>query len=214
MDARRDGALRFRVLGPRDRAEAAAIAGDAFAGNRFYEDAFGLDRKGFAAYWDAFLALALYDRSARVLGADIDGELGAVVVLAYHEFPSAKNACRFVLRLCARIGLRRSWSYLRFVVAYDRAMRRPRAEELRESRGLWLMASPRAARRRAGAALARYAVEHARGEGREISTGFVDAGNEPLLALYRRQGYTIGPRFRFAGHWATVIELRGGGAPC
>jgi ribosomal protein S18 acetylase RimI-like enzyme len=214
MDAARERRLRFRVLGPSDRAEAAAIAGKAFAGNRFYEDAFGLDREGFAAYWDAFLSLALCDRSARVLGVEADGRLEALVVVAYHGFPSAGGALRFVSRLTSRIGLRRAWGYLRFLAGYDRAMRRPRCEERREARGLWLMADPQAARPRVGAALMRFTAGYLRAEGKEILTGFVDAGNVPLLAFYRRLGYRIGPRFRFAGHWATVAELKRGGAPC
>jgi ribosomal protein S18 acetylase RimI-like enzyme len=213
MDARPDGAVRFRVLRPEDRTDAVAIAAEAFAGNRFYEDMFGLDRERFVAYWDAFLALALNDPSARVLGAEADGTLGAVVVLAYHGFPSAAGAVRFLSRLIGRIGLRRTLGYLRFVVAYGRAMRRPRAELRREARGLWLMASPQGARRRLGAAVARFAAAQACGEGRNLCTGFVDAGNAPLLAFYRRMGYGIGPRFRLAGSWAAVIELKSGGSP-
>ncbi len=214
MDAVRERGLRFRVLGPSDHAGAAAIAGEAFAGNRFYEDVAGLDREGFAAYWDAFLSLALGDRSARVLGVELDGKLGALVVVAYHGFPSARGAIRFVSKLTPRIGLRRAWGYLRFVAAYDRAMRRPRCEERREARGLWLMADSRTARPRVGAALMRFTAGYLRAEGKEILTGFVDAGNIPLLAFYRRLGYRLGPRFRFAGHWATIAELRSGGAPC
>ena len=160
------------------------------------------------------MTLALDDRSARVLGVDVDGQLGAVAVVAYHGFPSAGGASRFVWRLLRRIGLGRTLGYLRFAAAYDRAMHRPRAEERREARGLWLMAKPRTGHPRIGAALVRFTAEHARGEAKEICTGFVDAGNEPLLAFYRRLGYRIGPRFRFADHWAVVAELRIGGRSC
>ena len=108
MNARPDEARRFRVLGPEDRAEAASIAEEAFAGNAFYEDVLGFDREAFTAYWDAFTALALGDRFARVLGVDVGGGLGAVVVVAYHGFPGTGGALRFVARLLARNGLRRT----------------------------------------------------------------------------------------------------------
>jgi ribosomal protein S18 acetylase RimI-like enzyme len=214
MSARPDEALRFRVLGPEDRAEAAAVAAEAFAGNGFYQDALGFDRRAFPAYWEAFIALALGDRCARVLGVELGGELEAVVVVAYDGFPGTGGAFRFVARLLARVGPRRTCAYLHFVASYDRAMRRPRAVRRDEARGLWLMARARGARPRTGASLARFAADRARAEGKRALTGLVDAGNGPLLAFYRRLGYRIGSRFRLAGHWAAVVELELGERPC
>jgi ribosomal protein S18 acetylase RimI-like enzyme len=198
--------LRFRRLEPRDHDDAAGIAFEAFAGDRFYEESVGFDADGFARYWDVFLALALRDRGARVYGAEVAGRPAAILVVAHHGFPTPLRGLGFLMTLLARVGPRRTLAYLRFVAAYDRAMRRPRAHEAREARGLWLMASARATRPRVGAALARFVVEQSREEGKSLCTGFVDAGNAPLLAFYRRAGFRVGPRFPFLGRWAVIVE--------
>ncbi|MBI5836398.1 MAG: hypothetical protein HZB25_04050 [Candidatus Eisenbacteria bacterium] len=197
----------MRRLGPEDRAGAAAIAREAFRGNRFYHRALGLDEDAFAAYWDEFMALALKDPGARVFGAEWRGTLCGVLVAARHEFPQAGAAAVFLLTLARRIGPRGLARYLCFVGAYERAMRRPRAECRLEARGLWLMASPRAAVR-VGPSLMRAAVAAMRDEGCVLYTGFVDADNEALLAFYRRLYFVPGRCFRFAGGWAVIVERR------
>jgi ribosomal protein S18 acetylase RimI-like enzyme len=202
--------LSFRVLGPADRAQAATIADKAFAGNPFYEDALGFDAKSFSSYWDAFLSLVLADPGARVFGAEAGGDLGAVLVVAYHGFPEPLRGFRFLVSLLSGIGVRRSLHYLRFVAAYERAMRRPKTDEAREARGLWLMSKPVASHPRIGSALVRFAIGRSAEEGKTLCTGFVDAGNRPLLAFYRRSGFRIGPRFEFSGRWAATVARDGG----
>jgi ribosomal protein S18 acetylase RimI-like enzyme len=214
MTPQHDTSLCFRRLGPRDRGEAVAIAGEAFAGNRFYEESLGFDARAFAAYWDAFLQLALRDPSARVLGVDVDGRLGAVLAIAYQGFPGPWRGLCFILSLLRRIGLRRTLTYLRFVADYERAMHQPETDASREARGLWLMARSRANHPRIGSALARFVVAYVSAEGRDLCTGFVDAGNVPLLAFYRRIGFRIGPFFPFHGRWAVRVERDGRRGTC
>ena len=209
MDAVPENELSFRLLGPVDRAQAAAIADKAFAGNSFYEDALGFDAEAFSSYWDAFLALALADPSARVFGAETGGDLGAVLVIAYHGFPKPLRGLRFFLALLSGIGARRSLHYLRFVATYGRAMRRPKPDEAREARGLWLMSRPVASHPRIGSALVRFAIARSAEDGKTLNTGFVDAGNRPLLAFYRRSGFRIGPRFIFSSRWAATVARDG-----
>ena len=114
--------------------------------------------------------------------------------------------------MVSRVGPWRALVYLRFVAAYERAMRRPRAQEVREGRGLWLMADRRASHPRIGAALARFAVERAGEDGKSLCTGFVDGDHRSLLAFYRRLGFRVGPLFPFFGRWAVVVERDRGGA--
>ncbi len=205
MDTVPESELSFRLLGPADGVQAAAIADEAFAGNSFYEDALGFDAKAFSSYWDAFLSLALADPGARVFGAEISGDLCAVLVVAYHGFPAPLRGLRFLLALLSSIGARRSLHYLRFVAAYERAMRRPKPDQAREARGLWLMSRPVASHPRIGSALVRFAIGRMAEDGRTLYTGFVDAGNRPLLAFYRRSGFRIGTRFEFSGRWAATV---------
>jgi len=214
MTPQHDAPLSFRRLGPCDRGEAAGIACEAFAGNQFYEESLGFDARAFAAYWDAFLRLALRDPWARVLGVDVDGRLGAVLAVGYEGFPGRWSGLCFIVSLFRRIGLRRTLTYLRFVADYERAMHRPETEAGREARGLWLMASPRATHPRIGSALARFVVAYVSAEGRDLCTGFVDAGNVPLLAFYRRIGFRIGPFFPFHGRWAVRVERDGRRGTC
>lgn len=214
MALQHDAVPLFRRLRPGDRSEAAAIAIDAFDGNRFYEESLGFDAGAFARYWDAFLRLALRDSSARVMGVEVDGRLAAVLVLGYHGFPNPWRGLCFLGSLLRRIGPWRTLRYLRFVVDYDRVMARPESDEAREARGLWLMASSRASHPRIGSALARFVVGHALSEGRDLCTGFVDAGNAPLLAFYRRVGFRVGPFFPFHGRWAVRVERDGRWETC
>jgi ribosomal protein S18 acetylase RimI-like enzyme len=205
-----------------DAGDAARILGAAFRGNRFYHAALGFDDASFAGYWECLVALALRDRGARTLGLRLDGRLYGVLLCGIHGFPSPVNGARFLLALARRVGPRRWLRYLRFVADYDRAMRRPAADRPRETRGLWLAVDPAAPEAGLGAALVRECTRRMCAEGRPLVTAFVDAGNRPLLALYRRLGFTTLRRLPFAGLGAAVLELRadapaprrGGGAPC
>jgi hypothetical protein len=197
-----------RRLGPADRDAAARVARAAFRGNRFYHAAMGFDERAFAAYWDAFFTLALGDPGARAFGAELGGSLAGVLVACTDGFPSMPRAVRFVGTLLHRTGPRATLRYLRFVGAFERAMHRPRAERRLEARGLWLMVEPGAAAR-LGPALLRAAMEAMALEGRPLYTGFVDAGDERLLAYYRRQGLVQVRCLWFAGGWAAVVERRG-----
>jgi len=206
-------AIRVRRLERSDRPAAARVAREAFRGNRFYHQALGFSERAFSAYWDAFLSLALEDPRARVFGADTGGALSGVLVACFEGFPAAGRAARFLGTLLRRVGPVATARYLRFVGSYEQAMRRPREEHHIEARGLWLMVRPRA-EARLGPTLVRTAVRELAAEGHTLYTGFVDAGDERLLAFYRRQGFRPRRCFRFAGSWAAVVERRAEARPC
>lgn len=205
-----------------DAGQAARIFAAAFRGNRFYRAALGFDDGAFAGYWECLMALALRDPGARALGIRLGGRLYGVLLCGVHGFPTPRNGTRFLLGLARRVGPRRWLRYLRFVVEYDRAMHRPAAERRLECRGLWLAVDPAAPAPGLGAALVRECTRRMCAEGRPLITAFVDAGNRPLLVLYRRLGFTTLRQVPCAGLSAAILELRadapaprrGGGAPC
>lgn len=200
--------VRFRQLGPDDRAGAARLAAAAFRGNQFYERAIGFDAAVFDTFWDLFFELALADSHSRVYGLDWGVDVVAVLVAGFDGFPETMRGLRFLGVLLSRIGLRRWFRYLRFVAAYDRAMRRPRADRRIEARGLWLMVRPDAGRAGLGSRLVSGAFEALRPEGKLLITGFVDAGEPRLIAFYQRLGFDVGPSFPFRGGVAALIERR------
>lgn len=197
---------RVRLLTAADAPRAASLAHAAFRGNRFYESSMGLDERTFAIFWREFLALALADRRCRVYGIDAAGALQGLVVVTYRGFPAPARAARYLARLLPRLGARRALRYLRFVHAYDRAMRRPRAEEEGEARAYWLLVSADAPVRGLGSRLVRGACSLIHREGYGLVTGFVDGANAPLHLFYRRLGFSVGTAFDFLGAPACRIE--------
>jgi len=199
--------VRTRLLSEADAARAARLAHDAFGSDAFYERVMGFDARAFAVFWGEFFRLALRDARCRVFGIDVSGELQGVLVVTLHGFPATAHAVGYLRRLLARLGPRRLLRYLRFVRAYERAMRRPPAEEEREARCYWLFVSPSAPMRGLGSRLLRTAGITLHRAGYPLATGFVDAGNERLLRLYRRLGISIGSPFPFFGAYAARIEI-------
>ncbi|NIM49952.1 MAG: GNAT family N-acetyltransferase [Gemmatimonadales bacterium] len=204
-------AVRFRRLGLSDAAAVAHSATAAFAGSAFYQRALGLDDRRFARYWAAFFRLAFADPAARVFAFDDAGRVNAAVAVAYDGFPRPLTGLRFLLRLLWRIGASAWLKYLRFVRAYSHVMHRPAGDRRVEACGLWLFVDPGARGAGLGADLVRTALDAVRAEGKTLATGFVDAGNQPLLTFYRRLGFTISPPFDFLGLPAATIERRFGG---
>ncbi|UCC49904.1 MAG: GNAT family N-acetyltransferase [Gemmatimonadota bacterium] len=204
----RDGnaLIRFRQLGPSDRTAIAGLAAAAFDGNRFYQNALGLDARRFALYWDAFFHLALRDSAAAVYGLEQNGRLEAAAAVAFDGFPRASRGARYLLTLLRRLGFRAWLRYLRFVRAYERVMRRPAPERQLEACGLWLFVRPDAASAGLGSRLARDSIEAVRARGKLLITGLVDASNRPLLSFYHRLAFAVTPPFPFAGMPAAVIE--------
>ena len=200
-------APRIRLLRGEDAPIAARLAHEAFQHNAFYERVMGLDARAFGGYWCEFFRLALGDPRCRVYGISARDELQGALVVALHGFPGTARGARFLWRLLARVGPRRLLHYLRFVRGYERVMRRPASEMQREARCYWLFVSPSAPVRGLGSRLFRAAVAALHGEGFDLATGFVDAGNGPLLQLYRRLGLAIGPTFRFLGVDAVRVEI-------
>ncbi len=198
---------RVRLLEAADAPRAASLAHAAFRGNRFYESSMGLDERTFAIFWREFLALALADRRCRVYGIEAAGALQGLVVITFRGFPAPARGARYLVRLLPRLGLHRALRYLRFVHAYDRAMRRPRAEEEREGRAYWLLVAADAPVRGLGSRLVRGAGTLLHWEGLELLTGFVDGSNAPLHLFYRRLGFSVGPAFDFFGAPACRIEI-------
>lgn len=198
---------RTRLLAAGDAAAAARLAHEAFGGDPFYERVMGFDARAFVVFWDEFFRLALRDARCRVFGIEASDELLAVLVVTLHGFPAAAHAAGYLRRLLARLGPRRVLRYLRFVRGYERAMRRPPAEEEREARCYWLFVSPTAPMRGLGARLLRAAGVVLHRSGIPVATGFIDAGNERLLRFYRRLGISIGPAFPFLGATAARIEM-------
>jgi ribosomal protein S18 acetylase RimI-like enzyme len=201
-------AMRFRRLGAADRAAVARIAGAAFAGNRFYQTALGMSPGDLPVYWDALFQLLLSDPRAVVYGLDHGPSLVAATALALPGFPSPLGGARFLMTLARGLGARHLVRYLRFVHAYERAMRRPAGEASREARAYWLFVDPRAARAGAGSRLVRETTDALRALGYTLYTGFVDASNHALLAFYRRHGFAVLPAFDFFGSRAARIECR------
>lgn len=196
-----------RHLRPEDAADAARLAREAFGGNGFYERAMGFGAPEFAVFWEEFFRLALGDARCRVFGIAVAGELEGALVITFRGFPATPHGAAYLRRLLGRLGPRRVLRYLRFVRAYDRAMHRPAHEEEREGRSYWLFVSPGASVRGLGSRLVRAGAGWLAREGYTVATGFVDAGNGPLLRFYRRLGFTVGPAFPFFGARAVRIEL-------
>lgn len=201
-------AVGVRRLGPPDREAAAAIASSAFRGNRFYEAALGLDAPSFDVYWDLFFALALGDPAARVFGIEAEGELVGAAIIQFRGFPAPSGGARFIWRLVRRLRVGPVLRYLRFLAAYERAMRLPAAERRLEARGLWIMVRPDALTGGLGSRLVREIIEAARAEGKTIYTAFIDARDPRIVAFYRRAGFSVGMPFPFAGGLAAKVERR------
>jgi ribosomal protein S18 acetylase RimI-like enzyme len=200
--------VRFRRLGAADRAAVARIAGAAFAGNRFYETALGMSPGDLPVYWDALFQLLLTDSHAVVYGLEHGPSLVAATALALPGFPSPLRGARFLVALTRGLGVHHLVRYLRFVHAYERAMRRSAPQASREARAYWLFVDPRAARAGAGSRLVREAMDALCALGYTLYTGFVDASNDALLAFYRRHGFAVLPAFDFFGSRAARIECR------
>jgi ribosomal protein S18 acetylase RimI-like enzyme len=208
-------AVRFRRLGAADRAAVARIAGAAFAGNRFYESALGMSPRDLPVYWDALFQLLLTDSRAVVYGLERGSSLIAATALALPGFPSPLRGARFLVALARGLGVHHLVRYLRFVHAYDRAMRQPDGEASREARAYWLFVDPRAARAGAGSRLVRETITALCALGYNLYTAFVDASNDALLAFYRRHGFAVLPALDFFGSRAARIEFRRPeAAPC
>jgi ribosomal protein S18 acetylase RimI-like enzyme len=196
-----------RSLGPADRAAAARIARDSFCANPFYERALGLQGASFERFWSAFFRLALGDPRCRVMGVECDGDLAGFVVAVRQGFPGTRRGLCYLIELAAGIGPVRVVRYLRFVHAYERAMRRPDPEEATEARCYWLAVRPDRRASLLGSRLVRETARALSREGLRLATGFIDAGNAPLIAFYRRLGFRIGPSFLFPAGPAARIEL-------
>lgn len=199
--------ISFRRLGPSDRGAVARAASTAFAGSDFYQRVLGLDDDRFARYWHEFFRLALHDPAARVFVFEHEGRMVAALAVAYDGFPRPLSGVRFLLRLLRAIGVKAWLRYLRFAGAYTRTMHRPAQEQLKEACGLWLFVDPAAGGGGVGSDLVRSSIAAARTEGKALMTGFVDAGNGPLLTFYRRLGFRVTPEFSFLGERAAKIEL-------
>jgi ribosomal protein S18 acetylase RimI-like enzyme len=206
MNRNDDTPIRFRQLGLEDHARVARLAAAAFDGNRFYQNALGLDARRFALFWEAFFRLALSDSAATVYGLEQNGELEAALAVAFDGFPHAIRGARYLLALLRRLGLPAWLRYLRFVRAYERVMHRPAPERQLEARALWLFVKPDAASAGLGLRLARDSIEAVRARGKLLATGLVDASNRPLLSFYRRLGFAVTPPFPLAGMPAARIE--------
>jgi GNAT superfamily N-acetyltransferase len=199
--------IHFRQLGPHDKDAVARLAAAAFHGNPFYESALGLDARRFGLYWDEFFELSLGDPGAAVFGLEHNGELQAAVAVAFEEFPRTSRALRYLCRLYRCLGTAALVKYLRFVRAYERAMRRPAPERRVEARGLWLFVKPAAGKAGLGSRLVKYTIEAVRARGKLLVTGFFDASNRPLGRFYRRLGFTVTSPFPFLGMRAARLEL-------
>lgn len=200
--------IRFRQLGPGDKDAVARLAAAAFHGNSFYEKALGLDARRLDLYWHAFFDLSLGDPGAAVFGLEQDGELKAATAMAFDGFPKIPRALRYLWTLHRHLGTGPLMRYLRFVRAYERAMKRPAWEPGSEARGLWLFVKPTARKAGLGSHLVKYAIEAVRARGKTLVTGFIDASNRPLDRYYRSLGFTVSSPFPFAGLQAACIELR------
>lgn len=212
---RDNGAARFLQLGREHRDAVATIAEAAFRQNPFYERALGLDARAFAAYWRAFFDLVLSDDTAAVYALERDGEIVAAVAVGFAGFPRPRNFARFVIRLLFDLGPEAWGRYVRFAVAYAQVMRRPAAERKVEACGLWLFVRPDASEAGLGSRLVLETTGALWRKGKTLLTGFVDAGNRPLLAFYRRNGFRVLPPFEFSGLEAVRVErwLPAGGVP-
>ncbi len=202
-----------RRLRAADVPAAAGILGTAFRGNRFYAAALGFDDACFARYWEAFVDLAIADPAGLAFGIESGGRLAGVLLCGTDRFPGPGRGARFLWRVLHGVGWRRWLGYLRFVVGYERLMHRPAAERRLEVRGLWLAVRRDVREPGVGGALVRSALETIRDIGKPLVTGFVDAGNCPLLAFYRRLGFSTLRRVPFAGFEVAVVERRLGPAP-
>jgi GNAT superfamily N-acetyltransferase len=208
MQPSAEPAIRFRQLGSRDKDAVTRLAAAAFHQNSFYENALGLDARRFELYWDAFFDLSLGDPGAAVYGLERNGELMAAVAVAFDEFPKTSRVVRYLWALYRHLGAGGLLRYLRFVRAYERAMKRPESERRIEARGLWLFVKPAAGKAGLGSRLVRCAIEAVRARGKTLVTGFFDASNRALDRFYRRQGFAVTSPFPFAGMQAACIELR------
>ncbi len=203
---------RLRRLGRTDAAKVARVAASAFQGSAFYLRALGLDRRQLVRYWEAFFRLGLEDRDARIFALeDESGELLAAVAVGYQGFPHPAGCLRFLLGLLRAIGPGPWVRYLGFALGYVRAMHRPAADRRVEACGLWLFVRPDARQQWLGSTLVREVIAVVGREGKTLITGFVDAGDPPLLAFYRRLGFSVSAPFRFRGLPAATIALRAPG---
>jgi GNAT superfamily N-acetyltransferase len=208
MRAREEGTIRVRALRATELGEASGIAAEAFREDAFYQRALGLDARAFDVYWRLFLPMACADPGARVFALEVSGRLAGLLVAGLEAFPRPGRALRFVAGLGRRIGLIRLVRYLRFVAAYESAMRRPPEERVVEARGLWLLVARRSTSAGLAPLLLRAAIEELSGEGKSLFTGLMDAGQPALARLYRRAGFAVSPSFPFRGGSASKIELR------
>jgi hypothetical protein len=184
------------------------LATAVFSCNRFYRRALGFDTAAFAAYWDEFFTWVIKEDSVRVVAASAAGRILAVLVAADSRFPTWISGLRFVIRLARRIGPVRIWAYLQFAAAYQRFMHQPAAEQRREVRGLWLMASPGAYPVSLGRQLVRHTMQE-ESQGRPVVfTGMIDGRDARLAHFYQRLGFDVGPAMPFRGRLAARIELR------
>ena len=200
------GAYRFVELDASRRAAVAQVAEVAFRGNPFYERALGLDERSFAVYWEEFFQFVLRDPAATAFALELDGKIVAAAALSVDGFPSTTAAARFLTRLFVRLGPKCWLRYVRFGLRYQHAMERPAFEHRVEARGLWLFVEPGVHQTGLGARLVRRSIETMRHRGMILMTGFVDASNRPLLAFYRRLGFTVVPSIEFYGMEAARIE--------
>lgn len=202
--------IEVRRLRRADGEAASRIAARTFRDDPFYRGSLGFDPSAFDAYWRLFLPLAIEDPAGRVYALERAGRLLGLLIACHNRFPSPGRGLLFLLRLLRRIGFRRTLRYLRFVAAYDRAMRRPASERRCEARGLWLLTVPGAGSPGLGLRLVREAIRRQREEGKTIYSGFASAANPRLLDFYRRLGFRLSDPFPFAGGTAVTFENRGG----
>jgi GNAT superfamily N-acetyltransferase len=202
------GTVRFRRLGVADRTAVSRTAAAAFAGNQFYETALGMRADDLPTYWDALFRLLLADPCAAVYALERDGSVVAAAAVVFPGFPRARLAVRFLWALLRHLGVSHLVRYLQFVRAYERAMRPAAAEAAAEARGYWLFVDSGATSAGAGSRLVQEAMAVVSGLGFTLYTAFVDASNGPLLAFYRRHGFTVLPPFDFFGHRAARAEYR------
>ncbi len=197
-----------RVLGSQDRERVARMAASAFGSIDFYIEVLGLNRSQFGPFFDVLLRLMFRDSHARVYGLQRDGRLASVCVVVFPGFPSPIPALRFLTTLAWAVGPMRFARYLRFVRAYERAMRGASVDGRSEVRAYWLFVDPQVANTRCGSDLARCVMADLESHGWRLVTAFVDAANPRLLALYRRLGFAVSDPFPFLGRQGVRIMCR------
>lgn len=145
--------------------------------------------EAFRSYWRRYFELVLDDPHAAVIGYLCEGELLAAVSICDARFPTPSVFVRFLSSFFKDAGLAALLHYVRYVLAFRRAMSWG-MNKSRTAQGMWIFKAPGLKGAAVGMELIRLCEDLLHQMGFEFAQLMADQTDPVLCRFYARLGYS------------------------